>query len=309
MIGRQNQLRASASFLVDPARVRDLGDHSDEKVGSGIVPVFFLPCFGKTPKTGSLQNLPASAAPQQHVEASAEAPSLVPTSICSFTFTSGTKETFLKYCVTANGNITQFESPAGFEHIAVGEVAEGYGVCDGTSGVSYFDYADDGATANWDAPTLLSRDAASVQIARNTSDGIWTLIQTVTQIRGTSSVNVAMTLKNNSAEDRLVFFLRYADVDAAGVFNNNLDGTSESAFGWNSAGVQSFGLVMRNVGNTPFAHAGFAQPISSGPSPCKAMAHASRMPVIATDGSIVMFYNMFIRHGVAKTITINYRGF
>jgi len=215
----------------------------------------------------------------------------------------------LKYCVTTNGNITQFESPAGIEHIAVGEVAEGYGVCDGTSGVSYFDYADDGATANWSAPTLLSRDATSVHIARDTSDGIWTLTQNITQIGGTSSVNVAMTLKNNSAEDRLVFFLRYADVDAAGVFNNNLDGTSESAFGWNSAGTQSFGLAMHNVGNTPFAHAGFAQPISSGPSPCKAMANASRTPVIATDGSIVMLYIMFIRQGAAKTITINYRGF
>jgi len=273
---------------------------------------FLFSCFhafGETAKTGSLQNLPASAASQQPVEASADARSLVPTSICSFTFTSGTKETFLKYCVTTNGNITQFESPAGIEHIAVGEVAEGYGVCDGTSGVSYFDYADDGATANWSAPTLLSRDATSVHIARDTSDGIWTLTQNITQIGGTSSVNVAMTLKNNSAEDRLVFFLRYADVDAAGVFNNNLDGTSESAFGWNSEGTQSFGLAMHNVGNTAFAHAGFAQPISSGPSPCKAMANASRTPVIATDGSIVMLYNMFIRQGAAKTITINYRGF
>src|SRR5262245_10673086 len=100
---------------------------------------FLISCFhvfGETPQTGSVENLPAGSAPLQNAETSTEARSLLPTSICSFTYSSGAKETFLKYCVTANGNITQFESPAGIEHIAVGEVAEGYGVCDGTSGVS-----------------------------------------------------------------------------------------------------------------------------------------------------------------------------
>ena len=35
------------------------------------------------------------------------------TTACSFTFTSGADGTFLKYCVTANGNIVQFEAPSG----------------------------------------------------------------------------------------------------------------------------------------------------------------------------------------------------
>jgi hypothetical protein len=230
------------------------------------------------------------------------------TSVCSFTFTSGTDETFLKYCVTANGNIAQFESPSGIEHIAVGEIGEGYGICDGSSNVAYLDYADDAATANWQPANVVSRNATSVVITRNTSDGVWTLTQTISQQSGTSSANVAMTLKNNSDEDRLVLMLRYADVDAAGVFNNNLDGTTDSAFGWNSAGTVSFGLAMRNVGNRSAVHQGFAQTISSGPQPCNAMANASRTPVIATDGSIVMLYETFVRKGASRTVTVNYRG-
>lgn len=266
--------------------------------------------FGETPaKTGDDNHQPTGAALMQNSGSQARIHSPLETSVCSFTFTFGAKETFVKYCVTVNGNITQFESPAGFEHIAVGEVAEGYGICDGSSNVAYFDYADDGATTNWGPATVVNQNASSVEIARTTSDGVWTLTQTFTLITATSSVNVAMKLKNNTADDKLVFLLRYADVDAAGVFNNNFDGTSDSAFGWNSAGVDSFGLAMRNVGNTPFPHSGFAQPISSGPSPCNVMANASSTPVIATDGSIVMSYDMSVPKRASKTVTVNYRGF
>ena len=227
-------------------------------------------CSFSLAQSPALNEIPSQeAAPASQLQNnSAGAASLNPfaTSICSFTFTSGTKETFLKYCVTANGNITQFQSPLGFEHIALGDVSEGYGICDGTSNLQYDDYADAGATLNWNPAIVLSRSAISVVIARTTSDGVWTLTQTFTQLAGNSSVDVAMNLKNNSTIDRLVFLLRFADVDAAGTFSNNLDGTTDSAFGWNSAGVNSFGLAMRNKANTPFAHAGFAQNIPGGPA-------------------------------------------
>src|ERR1700733_2753367 len=71
-------------------------------------------------------------------------------------FTSGSGQTFLKFCVTVNGNITQLQSPAGYEHIREGRYQEGYAICDfgTTSGVEtkYFDYADGGDSGNWQAP-------------------------------------------------------------------------------------------------------------------------------------------------------------
>ena len=172
---------------------------------------------------------------------------------CVFIFTSGTKNTFLKYCVTATGNVTVFESPRRHEHSAVGVDGEGYGICGSTSGVAYFDYAERGDSGNWGLPTVVSHNATSVTIARTTSDGLWTLTQTFTHVAGPSpSARITMTLRNNTAVDTTAILLRYADVDASGVSLNNLDATLESAFGWNSTVANTrFGLVLQTVGNPP----------------------------------------------------------
>src|SRR5271156_2016023 len=42
------------------------------------------------------------------------------TSDCQSTFTSGSGQTFFQFCVTVNGNVTELQSPAGFEHIREG---------------------------------------------------------------------------------------------------------------------------------------------------------------------------------------------
>ena len=233
---------------------------------------------------------------------------------CAFTFTSGADNTFLKYCVTANGNITVFESPAGQEHIAIGKDGEGYGLCDNTPEVAYNDYAEFGDSGNWGPATVLNQDAKSVTIARTTSDGFWTLTQTFTQVAGKSpSVKIAMTLKNNTAVKRTAILVRYADVDAAGVAENNLDGTLQSAFGWNSntdMGSHPFGLVLQNVGTSqsPFFF-GFVQDVPDGPPPCNVTVHQVQGPLTATDGSIVMAYAIKVPAGKSKTVTVRYRGF
>ncbi len=89
---------------------------------------------------------------------------------CAFTFTTGAGDTFLKYCVTANGNITLFETPAGHEHIAVGIIGEGYGICDfgnhDSKPIEYFDYAESGDSGGWSAAAVVSQTAKSVKIAR-----------------------------------------------------------------------------------------------------------------------------------------------
>jgi hypothetical protein len=62
---------------------------------------------------------------------------------CAFTFHSGSNWTETQYCVTANGNITQFSNPAGSDNIAGVWPSEGYGVCDffPATPVGYYDYA------------------------------------------------------------------------------------------------------------------------------------------------------------------------
>ena len=267
--------------------------------------------FGGNPSAASDHDQQqAAGAAAQKAAAETKPNSDLATSICSFTFTTGTFDTFLKFCVTANGNITQFQTPQGVEDVAVGDASEGYGICDFTSNTEYFDYADAGASANWGTASVVKQTAKSLQITRTTSDGIWTLTQTINQIAGNlPSAQVVMALKNNSATDRSVRLMRFVDVDADSNFNNELDATNKAAFGWNWFGLShAYGLVLFNVGNPPFEHDGFVQIVPGGPAPCNPFALASLTTLTNTDGSLVHIYNIDVPKGMTKTVTVGYKG-
>jgi hypothetical protein len=233
------------------------------------------------------------------------------TASCSFTFASGTGDTYLQYCVTANGNITQLQTPAGQELINRGiTVGEGYGVCNESPATAYYDYAGWGDSGNWNAPQVLSHTATSVKIARTTSDGIWTLTQTITQDKTTPAVKVTMALKNNTAATRKAYLVRYADVDAGGDWAaNNFDSTANSAFGWGSTtgNLDGWGLMLKNLGARWSYVNGFGQPSFQPPNPC-AFAFNWIGLVTNTDGSIVLAYADNIAGGKTKTATMVYRG-
>jgi len=245
------------------------------------------------------------------------------TATCSFTFTSGANGNFLKYCVTVNGNIAQFETPQGFEHIAHGVVGEGYGICDVSSNTEYFDYSFFGDSPNWGEPRLVSQTANSVKIARTTADGIWTITQTFTQMAGTSpSVKVAMALKNNTAVDRTAFLMRFADVEPDHSFSPDLGATSNSAFVWDQTTFANipfrtnFGLLLQGLplpqqqvpdaGPQGFVEADtFVTP----PPPCSPYQNF----VVGSQsenafGTIVMIYSLGVPKKASKSVTVNYRG-
>jgi len=277
---------------------------------ASMVLAFFSVCWGQTPgvvRADHQQEAVALLAQKNAAQATPRSP--LSSATCAFTFTSGANDTFLKYCVTANGNIALFQTPAGHEHIAVGQDGEGYGLCDLFSATAYNDYAEFGDSANWGPATVLSQNAKSVKIARTTSDGAWTLTQTFTQVAGSlPSVKIAMAMKNNTTEDRVVDLVRYADVDADGASLDSLDGTAHSAFGWQPAGNgRKFGLAMQDVASTSF-HEGFAQSVPQGPAPCDLLRDVALATLTATDGSIFMFYELHVPKGTSKTVTVSYRG-
>jgi hypothetical protein len=106
-----------------------------------------------------------------------------------------------------------------------------------------------------------------MKFTRNSSDGFWTLTQTITQVTGSSSLKVVMTLKNNTAVARTAYLVRYADIDFG-------SGTGNGAFIWNSspdpaALTQRYGLALQSVGTPQFpAWDGFVQATVYGPKPC-----------------------------------------
>lgn len=237
------------------------------------------------------------------------------TETCSYNFTvPGNLNSFLSYCVTVNGNIVSLQSPKGFDQIAQGGAAEGYGVCDLSTGVSYYDWAyfDSGT---WGAPVLQLLNANVVKIARTTTDGLWTLTQTITKQAGVQPfAKVTMALKNNTAVAKNVYLVRYADVDPAASpftdsnFAESFDSSQYSAWGYaalnNSLGQASLGLMLEEIGqpNVPYGFEGIVQNTSSAPNPCNPGANYAGYQA-SVDGSVEMLW--FLELGAQKTGTVN----
>jgi len=239
-------------------------------------------------------------------EAAALAPrSSLATTDCTFPFSTGTGNTLLKYCVTTNGNIVQLETPQGVEHVAVGTIGEGYGICDFNTNTGYFDYAGFGDSGNWNPAQVVKQTATSVKIVRTTSDGQFTLTQNIAEVDGALPwIKITMTLKNNG-EGRDAFLIRYVDVDAAGVAKNNLDTTENSAFAWNTPGPVNFGVVVQNVGKALIANS-LTQFQAAGPDPCNPVFNLHLLT--NTDGSLGMEYLVELKKGASTTVITAYRG-
>jgi hypothetical protein len=225
---------------------------------------------------------------------------------CSFNFSSGANNTFLSYCVSSNGNVLNVVTPIGQQHIFG---REGYGVCDINSGTEYFDYGFTGISTNWQPGVVLSQGGNKVKIARTTSDGVWTLTQTIMQVPSSSSIKVTMTMKNNTAISREIQLSRFADIDADGTTANTVDATINDAMIFNSVGRGgSFGLALQNLGTSPFTYLGFVRNTDSAMSPCNPFTNQAIGPLINTDGTAVMTYVITIPAGASKTVNVGYRG-
>src|ERR1700693_1451514 len=212
---------------------------------------------------------------------------------CAYTFTSGSAQTYMKYCVTVNGNIVQFQSPLGVEDIKSATSSEGYGLCTDGGSNSYWDWAGAGAK-NWGPATLLTQTATEVKIARTTTDRIWTLTQTIMQVSGGPYAKIEMQLKNDTdVSQEGGFFMRWADVNADNSTINNLDATTISAWGYRPFMAVSsylpYGLLLQNFGVNTNESAGYALDTNQPPEVCEP-GLTSTGTLTATDGSIMMLY-------------------
>ena len=232
------------------------------------------------------------------------------TDTCSFVYSSGPSATFTRYCLTVNGNIVQFDSPAGFEYIKVQVVGEGYGVCDFDGGPkAYYDYAGSGESGNWNATVVSVPNATTRKFVRTTNDGVWQLTQTIKQIKasakGPGSISITMALKNLTAIPRDANILRYADVDAnATPGDDEFDFTLNSAFG----SEPGFSLGLGLTGNTfTLSHEGFTQSTPFGPDPCHIGAKINFAPFVG-DGSLGHLWALAsVPPGGTKTVAMTYK--
>lgn len=241
---------------------------------------------------------------------------------CVYTFTnSGSNNSYMEFCVTANGNIVSYQSPDGIEYIYLGAIGEGYAICDFTTDAAYYDWSDDGISSNWDTPVVMSSSPTQVKLERTTTDGIWTLTQTI--FKETSvlpSAKVTMALKNNSTITRDVYLIRWADVDpypADGSFAESADSTFNSAWGYTAAdytgnNYAGYGLMIQNIGvptNTlGWGMGAYDLNTSVAPAACNPTANYYGYQA-STDVSIEMLYYLEIAKGKNATVNLRYMAF
>jgi hypothetical protein len=253
---------------------------------------------------------------QQNKSTHASAASLQPgTGTCAYTFTTGTGHGVTKYCVTANGNIAQFSAmgDSGLPQEMLNGVtaaSEGYGVCDTGTLTSYFDYSSS-ATTNWSAATAVS-SANSVTITRTTSDGVWKLVQTITQLPGSrvsyGAAKVQMALTNLSNQTRIIILLRHANVDAVSSTFNDFDTSATTSFGTALGGLGGL-MATASFLTTQFDfHFSLVQTNPDAPDPCTAFGNfGGQQGFFEGDGSLLHYFNLEIAPGNTKSATVTYK--
>jgi hypothetical protein len=127
--------------------------------------------------------------------------------------------TFLKICISGNGNITHLESPIGSRHI---NNREGYAVCSG-SALSLVHGFDSGvAEAGWAAPTVLQPNGAGklpLIITRDSMFGSVRLTQTFTVNTAERQLQVSMDVKNISGRP-------FQELSVARYFDGDINGSA-----------------------------------------------------------------------------------
>jgi hypothetical protein len=229
------------------------------------------------------------------------------TTTCSYDFSSGSGNTYMGYCVTANGNILEIQTP--FGQSMMGANGEGYGLCDQNAPANYTDYAVSD-TGNWGTATVLSHSLSSVKIARTTADGLWTLTQTITKVPATSSIKVVMALKNNQTVSDVAYLVRFADAEPPAVGSSDFWlGGLNSALARTFQSDPNYGLQLTNVSVPPFSYwQGFAQGVNTGPNACAFASNEGNDNSAGNIGSIEMAYVGTVPAGATKTVTLSYRG-
>jgi hypothetical protein len=237
---------------------------------------------------------------------------------CAFTFASGGKHTLTQFCVTANGNIAQLSAAAGVDGTQqeflnfVAPATEGYGLCDLTVQplVPYWDYASIDSN-NWNPATAVSTPT-SVTITRTTADGIWKLVQTITEMKASNkdfgAARISMALTNLSPTDRHLIVNRHAYIQG---FFNDYDLSELSAFGGPPFGngnhlastaafvTRAFDFSVRFVMTTP-----------GGPTPCQSFQNqGAQTQFFQGDGAVEQVFNLDILPGKTKTVTVTYKPF
>lgn len=257
---------------------------------------------------------------------------------CFAQLSSGSGATLMKACISQHGNLTKFESPAGFDQIGIGNLwRDGYSVC--TGNLPNFPNVPEGYDAGADeagfgAPVITQPNGTNtlpLTIVRTTNDGVYQLQQTYAQDTTKRDIAITMKITRKSNADcgsngcPPVRLARYFEGD---VDNNQSSGArfaanADSVWEWiNATGNHGFVLSnLQNGGTTPVTtvhnRADF-DPNGSGAQVAKGCIVFSGQVATPTDPNVtnaaelhgrVIYIWGNIALNKSKTVKVSYRRF
>jgi hypothetical protein len=187
--------------------------------------------FAATVAVGSFVGLDRLGAQEQDV---IDPLSNTPVEKC---YTSGNGADRLTACISNHGNLVKFESPIGVDQIGQQNLfRDGYAICTGslpTIPNESHGYDTGGVEAGFGPPTVL--DLTPLTIARDTTNGVFRLIQKYKADKKEKEVVIEMTVMNISGVERPAVRLQRAfegDADNNTIPNSFFGRTVDSAFEW-----------------------------------------------------------------------------
>lgn len=251
------------------------------------------------------------------------APSARADTTCFSTYTSGSLGTYLKFCVSADGVIANFESPkisTGFAFTEMGG-EEGYAIGSACGTASPVTNGFDGGFIEngFGAPTIAQPNGSNtfpLTITRSTMDGVFQLTQSYSRNSGEDEAIISMTLKNVSANPVSNVLLTRYFRDYLGITAQIGGRTFDSVWDWFSYGLSLEALSF----NTPhvtlledgFTWANFPQSGSMGDGCMTASQVNTSTPTAPnTNGwaGRVVYELGTLNAGASKTVKVSYRRF
>jgi hypothetical protein len=224
--------------------------------------------------------------------------------------------------ISKNGNVIGFASPKDLDHIAAGEVSEGYVLC-------YHDPHTQAAVDAWDTAGNASGFGAStdstgpVKVVRTTSDGDLRLTQTFSfnglgrYLRITMALTnlSGLPVSNVSLRRQVDFDIDAGGTDGTGNFDNLFGASSTSVFAYNDSGGNllinshgDHGMVLRLLADNGFLlYSGAATHITDDSSCTPSIDSSPLGPV--DDGATFASIGKSLPAGKTFSQTIEYDAF
>ena len=223
-------------------------------------------------------------------------------------FVSGSGASYLKVCVSGDGTLEEFQSPAGSQQLAAADDLEGYALCSGTgAGLLVHGYDAGLDESGFGAATLTQPGGPGtfpLTIVRETVDGLFELTQKYARDSGEKDFTITMTLKNLSASPiTRVKLARYFNGDMDGDGADDLyDRTLDTVWGTQGPSGHGLGLFAKSA----TSHATRVEYASAwDPGVCDV---AGVTPDVANDYAGRITYNLgTINAGASKTVYLVYR--